>query len=128
MHNVVSCLTLTKNLAWYLISIEGAQLKKRVKILVYPLERAQNIGGRKQFEISTKRERMDEGVYLKKKSKLSKKVGFSSTFYRRASIVDVDIDKIMTPPPPLKSDVIYGRSFSKVKDQAPTPHFRCTQV
>ena len=98
-----------KKFAWYLISIEGAQLKKRVNILVYSLERAQNIDGRKQFEISTKRERLDEGVYLKKKSKLTKKVGFSSTFYRRASIVDDDIDKIMTPPPPLKSDVIYGR-------------------
>ena len=117
-----------KNLGWYLISIEGAQLKKRVKILVYPLERAENIGGKKQFEISTKRERLDEGVYLKKKSKLTKKVGFSSAFYRRASIVDDDNDKIMTPPPPLKSDVIYERSLSKVKDQAPTPHFRCTQV
>ena len=92
------------------MSTEGAQLKKRVNILVYPIERAQNIGGRKQFEISTKRERLDEGVYLKKKSKLTKKVGSSSTFYRRASIVDDDIDKIMTPPPPLKSDVFYGRS------------------
>ena len=95
-----------KKFAWYLISIEGAQLKKRVNILVYPLERAQNIDdGRKQFEIFTKRERLDEGIYLKKMSKLTKKVGFSSTFYRRASIVDDDIDKIMTP---LKSDVIYG--------------------
>ena len=107
------------------MSTEGAQLKKRVNILVYPMERAQNIGGRKQFEISTKRERLDEGVYLKKKSKLTKKVGFSSSFYRRASIVDDDIDKIMTP---LKWDTIYGRSLSKVKDQGPTPHFKCTQV
>ena len=107
------------------MSTEGAQLKKRVNILVYPMERAQNIGGRKQFEISTKRERLDEGVYLKKKSKLTKKVGFSPTFYRRASIVDDDIDKIMTP---LKSNVVYGRSLLEDKDQAPTPHFRCTQV
>ena len=81
-----------------------------MNIQVYPLERAQNIDGGKQFEISIKRERLDEGVYLKKKSKLTKKVGFSPTFYRRASIVDDDIDKIMTPPPPLKSDVFYGRS------------------
>ena len=114
-----------KNLEWYLISIEGAQLKKRVNIQVYPIEQAQNIGGRKQFHISIKREKLDEGVYLKTKSKLSKKVCFSSTFYRRASIVDDDIDKIMTP---LKRDTIYGRSLSKVKDQAPTPHFKCTQV
>ena len=92
---------------------------------MYPIEQAQNIGGRKQFHISIKRERLDEGVYLKKKSKLTKKVGFSSTFYRRASIVDDDIDKIMTP---LKWDTIYGRSLSKVKDQGPTPHFKCTQV
>jgi hypothetical protein len=114
-----------KNLAWYLIPIEGAQLKKRVNIQVYPIEQAQNIGGRKQFHISIKRERLDEGVYLKKKSKLTKKVGFSSTFYRRASIVDDDIDKIMTP---LKWDTIYGRSLLKIKDQGPTPHFKCTQV
>ena len=92
---------------------------------MYPLERAQNIDGGKQFEISIKRERLDEGVYLKKKPKLTKKVGSSSTFYRRASIVDDDIDKIMTP---LKSNVVYGRSLLEVKDQAPTPHFRCTQV
>ena len=105
--------------------LEGAQLQKRVKIPLNNVECPQNIDHKKQFEMYTKRMRLDEGVYLKKKSKLTKKVGFSPTFYRRASIVDNDIDKIMTP---LKSNVVYGRSLLEDKDQAPTPHFRCTQV
>ena len=97
-----------KKFAWYLISIEGAQLKKRVNIQVCPIEEAQNIGGRKQFHISIKRERLDEGVFMKNKSKHNKNVVFSPTCYKRASTVDEIIN------------------LSEVKDQEPTPHLGCT--
>ena len=48
---------------------EGARLKRKVKIQVNYLECPSNVGGRNQFEICTKRERLDEGVFLKKNPK-----------------------------------------------------------
>ena len=65
---------------------EAAQLQKRVKITLNYLERPKNIESRKQFEIFTKREKMDEGVFLKKKAKLYRKVAFSPVYYNRAHL------------------------------------------
>ena len=91
---------------------EAAQFQKRSKILVNYLERPPNVEKRKQFEICTKRERLDEGVYMKKKPKPNRKVVFSQTFYRRAS--NVDENDQMNP--------------SEVQNQAPITHLRCTRV
>ena len=66
--------------------LEGAQFQKRVKIPLNNVECPQNIDRRKQFEICTKRMRLDEGVYLKRKLKPNIKVVFSPI----AAIVDVD--------------------------------------
>ena len=65
---------------------EAAQLQKRVKMTLDYLERPKNIESRKQFEIFTKREKMDEGVYLKKKAKPYRKVAFSSLYYNKAQL------------------------------------------
>ena len=91
---------------------EAAQFRKRSKIQVNYLERPPNIKRRKQFEICTKRERLDEGVYMKKKRKPNRKVVFSQTFYRRPSTVD-EYDQ-MNP--------------SEVQNQDPITHLRCTRV
>ena len=61
---------------------EAAQLQKRVKITLNYLECPKNIESQKQFEIFTKREKMDEGVYLKKKAKPYRKVAFSPVINR----------------------------------------------
>ena len=89
---------------------EGTQLKRKLKVQVNYLERPRNIGSRKQFEICLKWERLDEGVFMAKKSKHNKKVVFSITCYKRASTVD-EIDQI---------------NLSEVKDQEPAPHLGCT--
>ena len=67
---------------------EGAQLKRKLKIQVNFLERPSNVGGRNQFEICTKRERLDEGVFLKKNPNPNRKLFFSTRTYRSASFVD----------------------------------------
>ena len=61
---------------------EAAQLQKRGKKILNYLERPKNIESQKQFEILTKREKMDEGVYLKKKAKPYRKVVFSPVINR----------------------------------------------
>ena len=65
---------------------EAAQLQKRVKITLNYLECPKIIESQKQFEIFTKREKMDEGVYLKKKAKPYRKVAFSPLSYNRAHL------------------------------------------
>ena len=65
---------------------EAAQLQKRVKITLNYLECPKNIESQKQFEIFTKREKMDEGVYLIKKAKPYRKVAFSPLSYNRAHL------------------------------------------
>ena len=74
------------------------------------IERPHDISSRKQFEICRKWERLDEGVFMAKKSKHNKKVVFSTTCNKRASTVD-EIDEI---------------NLSEVKDQEPAPHLGCT--
>ena len=91
---------------------EGTQFQKRSKILVNYLERPPNIEKRKQFEICTKRERLDEGVYMKKKPKPNRKVVFSQKFYKRTSTVDENDQ--MNP--------------SEVQNQDPITHLRCTRI
>ena len=91
---------------------EATQFQKRSKILVNYLERPPNIERRKQFEICTKRERLDEGVYMKKNPKPNRKVVFSQTFYKRTSTVDENDQ--MNP--------------SEVQNQDPITHLRCTRV
>ena len=80
---------------------EGTQLKRKLKVQVNYLERPRNIGSSKQFEICRKWERLDEGVFMAKKS---------TTCNKRASTVD-EIDQI---------------NLSEVKDQEPAPHLGCT--
>ena len=89
---------------------EGTQLKRKLKVQVNYLERPCNIGSRKQFEICRKWDRLDEGVFMAKKSKHNKKVVFLTTCNKRASTVD-EIDQI---------------NLSEVKDQEPAPHLGCT--
>ena len=89
---------------------EGTQLKRKLKVQVNYLERPCNIGSRKQFEICRKWDRLDEGVFMAKKSKHNKKVVFSTTCNKRASTVD-EIDEI---------------NLSEGKDQEPAPHLGCT--
>ena len=91
---------------------EATQFQKRSKILVNYLERPPNIEKRKQFEICTKRERLDEGVYMKKKPKPNRKVVFSQKFYKRTSTVDENDQ--MNP--------------SEVQNQDPITHLRCTRI
>ena len=91
---------------------EGTQFQKRSKILVNYLERPPNIEKRKQFEICTKRERLDEGVYMKKKPKPNRKIVFSQTFYKRTSTVDENDQ--MNP--------------SEDQNQDPITHLRCTRI
>ena len=91
---------------------EATQFQKRSKILVNYLERPPNIEKRKQFEICTKRERLDEGVYMKKNPKPNRKVVFSQTFYKRTSTVDENDQ--MNP--------------SEVQNQDPITHLRCTRI
>ena len=82
--------------------LEGAQLQKRVKIPLNNVECPQNIDRRKQFEMCTKRMRLDEGVYLKRKLKPNRKVVFSPI----ASIVDIDkmdLSKVKNPSSYLRS-------------------------
>ena len=79
---------------------EAAQLQKRVKITLNYLECPKNIESQKQFEIFTKREKMDEGVYLIKKAKPYRKVAFSPVI-NRAHLSE---------------------------DNAPAQNFRCTHV
>ena len=95
-----------------LIQHEAAQFQKRSKILVNYLERPPNIERRKQFEICAKRERLDEGVYMKKNPKPNRKVAFSQTFYKRTSTVDENDQ--MNP--------------SEVQNQDPITHLRCTRI
>ena len=80
---------------------EAAQLQKRGKITLNYLELPKNIESRKQFEIFTKREKMDEGVFLKKKAIPSRKVAFSPVYYNRAHLSE---------------------------DNAPTQNLRCSHV
>ena len=87
---------------------EGRQLKRKLKVQVNCLERPHNIDSRKQFEICRKLERLDEGVFMKNKSKHNKNVVFSPTCYKRASTVNEIIN------------------LSEVKDQEPAPHLGCT--
>ena len=54
---------------------EASQFQRRLKIPANYLERPPNIESKKQFEICTKRERLDEGVFIKKKLNPDKKVG-----------------------------------------------------
>ena len=91
---------------------EATQFRKRSKILVNYLERPPNIEKRKQFEICTKRERLDEGVYMKKKPKPNRKAVFSQTFYKRTSTVDENDQ--MNP--------------SEDQNQDPITHLRCTRI
>ena len=72
---------------------EASQFQRRLKIPAKNLERPQISESKKQFEICTKRERLDEGVFMKKKPNPSRKVGFSQKSYKRASTVD-DIDQM----------------------------------
>ena len=92
-HNKQKTYQLKKLREKRLLQQEAAQLQKRSKILVDFLERPPNSERRKQFKICTKRERLDEGVFMKKKPNPNKKVGFSAKFYRMASTVD-DIDQM----------------------------------
>ena len=91
---------------------EATQFQKRSKILVNYLERPPNIERRKQFEICTKRERLDEGVYIKKKPKPNRKVVFSQTFNKGTS-TDGENDQ---------------RNPSEVQNQDSITHLRCTRV
>ena len=86
---------------------EGTQLKRKLKVQVNCLERPCDIGSRKHFEICRKWERLDEGVFMKNKSKHNKNVVFSPTCYKRAST-----DEIV--------------NLSEVKDQEPAPYLGCT--
>ena len=91
---------------------EATQFQKRSKILVNYLERPPSSERRKQFEICTKRESLDEGVYMKKKPQSNRKVMFSQTSYRRVS--NVDENDQMNP--------------SEVQNQDSITHLRCTRV
>ena len=91
---------------------EATQFQKRSKILVNCLERPTNIEKRKQFEVCTKRERLDEGVYMKKNPKSNRKVVFSQTSFKRTSSVD-------------ENDPMHS---SEVQNQDPITHLRCTRV
>ena len=91
---------------------EATQFRKRSKILVNCLERPTNIEKRKQFEVCTKRERLDEGVYMKKNPKSNRKVVFSQTSFKRTSSVD-------------ENDPMHS---SEVQNQDPITHLRCTRV
>ena len=91
---------------------EATQFQKRSKILVNYLERPPNIEKRKQFEICTKRERLDEGVYMKKNPKPNRKVEFSQTFYKKTSTVD-------------KNDQM---NPLEVQNQETITHLMCTRV
>ena len=53
---------------------EASQFQRRLKIPANYLERPQNSESRKQFEICIKRERLDEGVFMKKKPNPDRKV------------------------------------------------------
>ena len=53
---------------------EASQFQRRLKIPAKYLERPQNSESRKQFEIYVKMERLDEGVFLKKKPNPDRKV------------------------------------------------------
>ena len=70
---------------------EASQFQRRLKIPAK--EGPQNSESKKQFDICTKRERLDEGVFMKKKPNPNRKVGFSPKFYKKASTVD-DIDQM----------------------------------
>ena len=91
---------------------EAAQFQKRSKILVNYLERPPIIERRKQFEVCTKRERLDEGVYMKKNPKPNRKVEFSQTFYKKTSTVD-------------KNDQM---NPLEVQNQETITHLMCTRV
>jgi hypothetical protein len=65
---------------------EASQFQRRLKMPSNYLERPQNSEIKKQFEICTKRERQDEGVFMKKKPYPNRKVGFSP----RSTVNDID--------------------------------------
>ena len=65
---------------------EASQFQRRLKIPANYLERPQNSESKKQFEICAKRERLDEGVFMKKKPNPNRKVGFSP----RSTVDDID--------------------------------------
>ena len=65
---------------------EASQFQRRLKIPANYLERPQNSESKKQFEICTKREKLDEGVFMKKKPNPNRKVGFSP----RSTVDDID--------------------------------------
>ena len=72
---------------------EASQFQRRLKIPANYLERPQNSESKKRFEICTKREKLDEGVFMIKKPNPKRKVVFSPRFYKRTSTVD-DIDQM----------------------------------
>ena len=69
---------------------EASQFQRRLKTPANYLERPQNSESKKQFEICAKRERLDEGVFMKKKPNPNRKVG---VFTKSNATVD-DIDQM----------------------------------